>query len=82
MNYLYLTTKQKTKIKKALKALEEVRKEVSQSENATDINWYLEDCGNLHLMNGATHEASGQNHSIQENIIDVFDFKESSGGGW
>jgi hypothetical protein len=85
MNTITLTKEQKAKINRALKALEDVRRDVQTSpENKANpiegINWYLEDCGNLCLMNGPTH---GKHDAPQyDNVIESFNFPESSGGGW
>lgn len=82
MNTIVLSTKQARRIRKALKSLEEVRLEVSQEYTPMDggINWYVEDNWNLTMMNGESHDRSGK--SKQENIIERFDFKYASGGGF
>jgi hypothetical protein len=79
---LVLTAKQTNKIKRALKALEEVREEMDmQSDVKGGVNWYIEDCGNLHLMDGCTHCDNGDpNHGLI--VGDVFNFNQSSGGAW
>ena len=79
-----LTKKQRNKINRALNALEEVRAEVSEfwaEEKVGGINWYLEDNGNLCLMDGDSH--GGINWSPrQDYAIDTFTFNQASGGGW
>lgn len=86
MNTIEITPKQRAKIKRALKALEDVRNEISTAPNNTvnsdeGINWYFEDGGNLILMNGPSH--SGLTATSQhDNAIETFDFPKSSGGGW
>jgi len=77
---LYLTTKQRNKIKRALKALEEVRKEMDlQTELA--VNWYLEDSNNLNLLEGDSH--SGIEGSANRGmVIELFNLPQSGGGGW
>ena len=76
---IHLTTKQKNKINRALKALEEVRSDVaSTSDNF--INWYLEDTANLHLMDGDSHDDKGS--ALQGMSIDCFFMNAASGGGW
>lgn len=79
MEKIYLTTKQTAKIKRALKALEDVRQEVA-SETGGDIQWYLEDCGNLCLMNGNSHDEN--QNPRQDAIIEIFNMKSASGGAW
>ena len=76
---IVLTTKQRNKVNRALKALEEVRAEVDlEAENR--VAWYLEDCGNLNLMDGDSHNEHGDgNHGM---VIYTFDLPYSGGGGW
>ena len=78
-----LTTKQRAKIKRSIKALNDVRKEIELNNVGSDINWFLEDCGNLNLMNGNTHDL-GSNHGGAnfEGVIEVFDLDSAGGGGW
>lgn len=52
-----LTKIQKAKIQKALDSLEGVRAKLAV--DGKDINWYLEDNGNLCLMDGETHDDRG-----------------------
>jgi ferric iron reductase protein FhuF len=83
MSDIELTPKQSAKIRRALKALDDVRKELQSENRASFINWYLEGQGNLNLLSDTSHDLNltqgGQNHDA---IIDSFDFKMSSGGGW
>ena len=75
-----LTVKQSNKIKRALKALEDVRKELDlQSDN--EVNWYLEDGGNLNLIDGNSHtgRVCDPNYGM---VIGCFNLPNSSGGGW
>lgn len=52
-----------------------------QSKNpSNDIQWYLEDCGNLHLMEDNTHDYSGD--ARQDRVITHNELVNSSGGGW
>ena len=81
---ILLTSKQRNKIKRAIKALNDVRQEL-QSDNADcEIQWYLEDNDNLNLMTGESHDESGCNDGAQmrDRVIDVFYLEYSSGGGW
>lgn len=81
MTELCLTTKQRNKIKRALKSLEEVRKEINQ-DTEDKAMWYLEDCGNLYLMDGQSHSEGYDAHARSNAVIECFDFLEASGGGW
>lgn len=78
---LYLSTKQRNKVRRALKALEEVRVEV-QELSQLEINWYLEDSSNLNLMEGETHDTTFRGAANIGMIIGGFEFPHSSGGGW
>ncbi|MEZ9709384.1 hypothetical protein AB4254_11950 [Vibrio breoganii] len=79
MTEITLSSKQCAKIKRALKALEEVRKEVDlESDEA--VRWYLEDSGNLNLMTGDSHDDSGSPNF--DAVIEHFEFPESTGGAW
>lgn len=74
-----LTSKQSTEIKKAIATLNRVRKEV-QTHSGNDINWYLEDTANFHLMDGHSHDAHG--NANRDMVIDSFNLSNASGGGW
>ncbi len=85
MTDIVLTPKQKAKIKRAVKALNDVRKEVEQTNNCEPegILWYLEDSENLNLMDGMSHDNSTYGEpSRQDAVIDVFNLDKASGGGW
>jgi hypothetical protein len=86
MSDITLTTKQKSKISRAVKALNDVRREVDNENSDCDVQWYLEDCGNLNLMSGDSHdETSGSGYgdtSRQDRVIALFDLDNSGGGGW
>ena len=78
---LYLSTKQKNKVKRAIKALEEVRMELdNQSENR--VNWHLEDNDNLNLIDGQSHDDSNQARANMGMVICGFTLPHASGGGW
>ncbi len=81
MSEIELTTKQRNKIKRACKALDDVLKEV-QSENPDfNILWYLEDSSNWHLMEDESHSGlSGEPR--HDRVIDTFWIDAASGGGW
>ncbi len=80
MSVIQLTQKQKLKIKKAINSLNEVRKEVQTANPENDINWFLEDCGNLNLMDNESHDNEG--NARQDRVINCFDLDDSSGGAW
>lgn len=80
MTEIALTPKQKAKIKRALKALEDVRSEVNAESSDGDVSWFLEDNGNLNLMEGDSHDEDCK--ARHDAVIAVFDFNASSGGGW
>ena len=85
MTSIKLTSSQRAKIKRAVKALNDVRADVERT-NETEpegIHWYLEDAGNLNLMDGMSHDSDKYGEpSRQHAVIDVFDLEKSSGGGW
>lgn len=81
MSNIELTTKQRSKINRAIKALNDTRKEVQNENPDIEIHWYLEGKDNLNLVRGNTHE--GINGDAQyDNVIDLFYLDNSSGGGW
>ncbi|MBE8233292.1 MAG: hypothetical protein HAW67_06105 [Endozoicomonadaceae bacterium] len=80
MANIVLTEKQKLKITKAVKALNQVRNELQSTNPDNDINWYLEDCGNLHLMEDLSHDEKG--NARQDRVIFHISLIQSSGGGW
>ena len=77
-----LTAKQRNKIKRAVKALNDARQELQEQYPDEYFNWYLEDCGNLCLMKGWTHDDDHNSSPLFENIVEVYDFEMASGGGW
>ena len=82
---IVLTKKQINKVKRALKALEEVRHEVEseiESPEFNRVNWYLEDSCNLCLMDGESHTDERNGNARQDFAIHRFDFTNASGGGW
>jgi hypothetical protein len=84
MAEINLTKAQKDKITKAIKALNDVRKELQKQNPDKDINWYLEDSDNLNLMEEESHKESGGNgfNANYDAIIHTFNLDNSSGGGW
>jgi len=80
-NNIELTTKQRGKITRAVKALNDVRQELQDENPGININWYLEDSDNLNLMGGESHTDDLQ-HPLQENVIELLWLKNASGGGW
>ena len=80
---ILLTSKQRNKINRAIKALNDVRKELDNDNGDCDVQWYLEDCGNLNLMSGDSHEGIGNGDtSRQDRVIATFNLDSSGGGGW
>mgnify|MGYP003653423860 CR=1 FL=1 len=80
-----LTSKQRNKIKRAVKSLNDVRQELDDDNSDCEVQWYLEDCGNLNLMSGDSHDDTGlgTGHGRRQDlVIDRFDLEYSSGGGW
>ena len=57
-----------------------MRQEVQRANPGNDINWYLEDCGNFHLMENETHDDDGD--ARKDRVITHDSLEESSGGGW
>ncbi len=78
---LELTTKQSNKIKRALKALEDVRKEVELTSNQ-HVMWYFEAEGDVCLMEGGTHTQDVAGSANQGMIIDSFHLPCYDCGGW
>ena len=78
---ILLTSKQRNKIKRAVKALNDVRRELQSENDECDIQWYLEDNDNLNLMAGNSHDGNGS-ESRRDRVIDTFYLEASSGGGW
>ena len=77
-----LTPAQKRKINSAVKALNKVRDDLQRENPEYYINWYLEDCGNLNLLEGDSHNVEDLGFTVKDNIIEAFDLEDSSGGGW
>ena len=76
---ILLTSKQRNKIKRAIKALNDVRQELEKENPTTDISWYHES-GYLNLIDGETHKPNG--NADQDSLIDSFPLDRSDGGGW
>jgi hypothetical protein len=83
MSDIELTISQDRKIKRAIKALNDVRAELASANPDNHISWYLEGSDNLNLMSGDSHDMSndqgGQNY---DNVIATYDLDNASGGGW
>ena len=79
---LRLTTKQRNKIKRALKALDDVRIELQQENPDYYISWYLEDCGNFLLLENHAHDDSMNHYAQHHVVIEGFHLDEAGGGGW
>jgi ferric iron reductase protein FhuF len=81
MSDIELTSKHFNKIQRALKSLNDVRKEIQMQNQGCDINWFLEDSNNLNLMDGDSHSEQ-RGEALYENVIYCFTLNNSSGGGW
>ncbi len=77
-----LTPAQKRKITSAIKSLNKVREELQRENPDYYINWYLEDCGNFHLLEGDSHDEENYGDSQSDKSIEVWDLRHSTGGGW
>lgn len=75
-----LTPAQKRKLKRAVATLNDVRRELQQEHPERDINWYLEDTGNLNLMEDESHDRDGDPQ--RDKVIEQFSLDNSGGGGW
>jgi hypothetical protein len=82
MSEITLTSKQKNKISRAVKALNDVRQGLQNDNGDCEVQWYLEDSNNLNLMSGASHNFDGDNDARQDRVISTFELDMSSGGGW
>lgn len=80
MSDIQLTTKQASKVERAIKALNDVRREVEKT-SGTSITWYLEDSENLHLMEGESHDDQ-MGSARYDAIIESYCLDNSGGGGW
>ena len=77
-----LTNKQHNKIKRAIKALNDVRAELARENPDNDVNWYLEDSDNLNLMGNPSHTEDHNMTSLYDNVIECYSLDSASGGGW
>lgn len=75
-----LAPAQSRKISAAVAALNEVRHQLQLENPTCNINWYLEDCDNLILMSGDSHDESGK--ARHDRVIEVFTLDNATGGGW
>ena len=82
MASVILSVKQKNKIRRAVKALNDVREELQRYNPDNDINWYLEDCGSLYLMEDNPHSDDLAQTARQDRVILHSSLDNSSGGGW
>lgn len=80
MSEIILTVKQKGKLSRAVKALNDVRSEIQLENPDSYINWYLEDSNNLNLMEDDPHDDRLQPR--RDRVIELFEFEQASGGGW
>lgn len=75
-----LTKSQKAVITRAINLLNKVRQEIQLENPDYDINWYLEDCGNLCLLENPSHDDTQKPR--QDRVIEDRHLVESSGGAW
>ena len=81
MSDIKLTKKQDAKIRRAVKALNDVREELQEENPESSMNWHLEDSNNLNLMQGDSHDMKTGERQ-RDNVIKCYDLWHSSGGGW
>lgn len=75
-----LTPAQRRKLKMAVTALNDVRRELQQDNPDHYINWYLEESDGLNLMEGDSHDRDGV--AQMDKVIESFSLDYSAGGGW
>ena len=80
MSDIELTTKQRNKIIRCVKGLNDVLAELQKENPDNYINWYIEDSDNLNLMKDMPHDESCI--AKPQNTIELFNLDCSSGGGW
>lgn len=84
MSEFKITPLQKGQITRAVNTLNRVRAELEKNNpDAPNVNWYLEDCGNLCIMSDESH--TGHGHRLTPNhdaVVQVWDLAKSSGGAW
>lgn len=80
MAKIKLTPKQRAKIKRAVKALNDVREELASDNPDQYLHWFLEDINNLNLMEDDSHDE--HLHPNQDAVIELFELDMASGGGW
>jgi len=80
MSDIELTKKQNAKIQRAVKALNDVRKEIQRENPDYYLNWYLEDSNNLNLMEDHSH--TGGDVANFDAVIECFNLELAGGGGW
>ncbi len=76
-----LTTKQRSKARRALKALMDIRDEVQEANPDNEVFWYYEGDGNFHLMDGPTHLGMDGIPNF-DGIIETIPVIHFDGGGW
>ena len=79
MQNVETTTKQYNKIKRAVKALNDIRKEIQLEYPDYEIQWYVENDGNLHLMEGSSHSHESPNY---DKVIETFYIDSCDVGAW
>tara|TARA_R110002072_G_scaffold169949_2_gene323484 strand:- start:4541 stop:4792 length:252 start_codon:yes stop_codon:yes gene_type:complete len=77
-----LSIKQLNKVRRAIKSLNDVRKELEVNNPENYINWYLEDNNNLNLMCDYSHSQDAHGVSNQDAVIRCFELDNAGGGGW
>jgi len=81
MSDVELTAKQRSKIKRCVKGLNDVLAELQEQNPDNEMQWYLEDTANLNLMDGDSHVEPRQQANY-EGVIEIFTLDSASGGGW
>lgn len=82
MSEFKITPQQKAAITRAVNTLNRVRGELEKNNpDAPNVNWCLEDCGNLILMSDETHTGQGA-ESNEGAVVSTWDLRNSSGGSW
>ena len=82
MSEFNITPAQKAAITRAVNSLNKVRAELEKANPDCDVNWYLEDTANLHLMSGESHKDDAWGSPNHDAVEGYWSFEQASGGGW
>lgn len=81
MSEFELSKKQKAKISRAIKSLNDVRREFEiDNPDAPSVSWYLEDSENLNFMSDASHDDKG--NANYDAVLGLWNLDGADGGGW